>query len=59
MTDQSKDPMMQPCRRGCGELVHLENDGFHVCRTSNQSAILREAAEALRGSEYEQIPARP
>jgi hypothetical protein len=33
------DPMMQPCRRGCGELVHLENDGFHVCRelrTSNE-----------------------
>ena len=29
------DPMMQPCRKGCGELVHLENDGFHVCRPSH------------------------
>lgn len=25
------DGMMQPCRKGCGALVHLENDGFHVC----------------------------
>lgn len=35
---RSKDPMMQPCRRGCGELVHLENDGFHVCRTSKTTS---------------------
>jgi hypothetical protein len=28
-----EDSMMQPCRKGCGELVHLENDGFHVCKT--------------------------
>lgn len=33
------DQMMQPCRKGCGELVHIENDGFHVCRTSNSESI--------------------
>lgn len=32
MSNPTADSMMQPCRRGCGELVHLENDGFHVCR---------------------------
>jgi plasmid maintenance system antidote protein VapI len=34
-----EDSMMQPCRKGCGELVHLENDGFHVCKTKDQVAM--------------------
>lgn len=45
----SKDPMMQPCRSGCGELVHLENDGFHVCReqpTSNANTGVGQGADA-------------
>jgi hypothetical protein len=32
-----KDPMMQPCRKGCGALVHLENDGFHVCQPTSKT----------------------